>query len=234
MFLLRSNNRVKYLHGSFIRKMCASNSRSFQWVALYELDSVKISSGFQAAVIVQGSSAAWALVPALAWCCFSWHQSVRRVCVPGQPLSRLMQQVSSGENIVLGGKTTKVMQDRCIQTKVSRKRSPVSWVASLPLWWYRTAKSFSNWSGERQGVRSTQILKSTKFVWAAGDMARESVSLSASLDLSHGKEYCSASIANDLTASTRTRTSFSLSPCNRFFSCFWTRNFWPEIFFVSV
>lgn len=83
MFLLRSNNRVKHLHGSFIRKMCASNSRSFQWVTLYELDSIKISSGFQAANNCPRQLSCWSLGACTGWHHFSWqlsHVRVLRAC----------------------------------------------------------------------------------------------------------------------------------------------------------
>lgn len=152
MFLLRSNNRVKYLHGSFIRKMCASNSRSSQWVTLYELDSIKISSGFQAAIIVQGSSAAQALVPAPGWRCFWWQQSIYRVCGPAQPPSSQTQRISRVESFIPGEKTIEVPQDRVIPTKGSRKRSPGSWMASLPLWWPGTTKTPSDRWGQASGA----------------------------------------------------------------------------------
>lgn len=142
MFLLRSNNRVKYLHGSFIRKICASNSRSFQWVTLYELDSIKISSGFQTAIIVQGSSAAQVLVQAPDWCCFSWQPSVNGVCGPAQPPSSQTQHISSGESFMPVGKATKAIQDKVIQTKDTRKRCPG---------WRGTTKTSSDQSGQAPG-----------------------------------------------------------------------------------
>ena len=149
MFLLKSNNRVKYLHGSFIRKTCASKSRSFQWVTLYERDSIKISSGFQAAIIVQDS--AQALVPPPGWRCFSWQQNVCGVCGPAQPTISQTQWISPGESFTPAGKAIKAIQDRVIQTKDLRKRSPGSKVASLPLCWCGATKTSSDQSGQASG-----------------------------------------------------------------------------------
>lgn len=185
MFLWRSNKRVKYLHGSFIRKICASNSRSFQWVTLYELDSIKISSGFQTAIIVQGSSAAQVLVLAPGWCCFSWQLSVYGVCGSAQPLSSQTLQISSGESFMAVGKATKATQDKVIQTKDSRKRSPG---------WHGTSVQSGQASGRtKDGLKGPSCSKAPNlfelqvvwqrklFHWAHLHISLERVLLSKSL-----------------------------------------------------
>lgn len=185
MFLWRSNKRVKYLHGSFIRKICASNSRSFQWVTLYGLDSIKISSGFQTAIIVQGSSAAQVLVLAPGWCCFSWQLSVYGVCGSAQPLSSQTLQISLGESFMAVGKATKATQDKVIQTKDSRKRSPG---------WHGTSVQSGQASGRtKDGLKGPSCSKAPNlfelqvvwqrklFHWAHLHISLERVLLSKSL-----------------------------------------------------
>lgn len=154
---LRSNNRVKcmsYLHGSFIRKMCASNTRSFQGVTLHELDSVKISPGLKAAVIVQGESAAQALVPAPGWCGFSWQLSLHRVCGPAEPPRSQTQQVSKPRT-----------QEEIPEISRSLFATAVVGCPKGILRWARSSvRECQTW------VERLQLLKSTKFSWAKGDM----------------------------------------------------------------
>lgn len=154
MFVLRNNNRVKYLHGSFIRKMCASNSRSFQWVTLYELDSIKISPGFKAAVIVQGRSAAQALVPAPGWCGFPRQPSMHRVCGSAQPPCSQTQQISKPRT-----------QEKMFRIPGGLFATAVVWYPKGILRWAKSSvREWQRW------VEKPQLLKSTKFVWAKGDM----------------------------------------------------------------
>lgn len=196
MFLLRSSNRVKYLHGSFIRKMCASNSKRFQWVTLYELDSIKISPGFKAAVIVQGRSAAQALEPSLHQAGVASHGS----------------WACTGSVALLSQHTAKPSRS---PNQGLKKRSPGPQVASLPLQWCAIPKESSDGPSQVSGSAKGGLkdpnssralnLSELKLKW-------EVVSLSAPLDLPHGKESCSASLAIDLNASTRKWTFLSLPP----------------------
>lgn len=152
MFPLRSNNRVKYLHGSFIRKICASNSRSFQWLTLYELDSIKISSGFQAAIIVQGSSAAQALVPAPWWLVLLLMAAERAQGL--WPCSATKHPNPAD----LPGVTVLCLLGKPPRWWRMGPSEPRTWGRGpqdpgwpLPLRWHGTAKTSSEWPGQASG-----------------------------------------------------------------------------------
>lgn len=228
MFLLRSNNRVKHLHGSFIRKMCASNSRSFQWVTLSEIDSIKISSGFQAASNCPRQLSCWSLGACTGWHRFSWQLShVLALCACPDSMVLCCSATKKTDPTDLPGwelyTKWESHQNDTGPSKLTTQGRGLLQAPWRPLCQHRSVVPQRPASSEvlslisasireyHQCVERPQLLKCSKFAWAAGDVAQGAALLSTAQDLPPGEESCSVYLVTSLTESTREWTSPSFS-----------------------